>query len=233
MLREQCLLIPSTYKHSIDEVIVVYKGTRAGPLRQYIANKADKWGFKLFNRASSCGIIHDLLMYQELTKKGRGALDYSNAYGIELLSTVQQWSKEDHAKIKVSCPSLLPAYHEHMGGIDRLTCWFNCTRPQQSQGVVYRRDCALLDEKPMPLKKFPLAVAHSLKPANKPAFKVGRPSTSSHQIYLRRNYMPQDPHNTNQMCGLMSVGICHSTMTSEDDATHIQRVCPDGNVKST
>ena len=64
MLREQCLLIPSTYKHSVDEVMVAYKGTRAGSLRQYIANKPDKWGFKMFCRASSSGIIHDLLMYQ-------------------------------------------------------------------------------------------------------------------------------------------------------------------------
>uniref|UniRef100_A0AAY4B8L8 PiggyBac transposable element-derived protein domain-containing protein n=1 Tax=Denticeps clupeoides TaxID=299321 RepID=A0AAY4B8L8_9TELE len=64
MLRKQCLQIPSTHKHSEDEVMVAYKGTRAGTLRQYIANKPDKWGFKLFCRASSSGIIHDLLLYQ-------------------------------------------------------------------------------------------------------------------------------------------------------------------------
>uniref|UniRef100_A0A9J7Z3Z2 PiggyBac transposable element-derived protein domain-containing protein n=1 Tax=Cyprinus carpio carpio TaxID=630221 RepID=A0A9J7Z3Z2_CYPCA len=64
MLRNQCLLIPSTYKHSVDEVMIGYKGTRAGSLRQYIGNKPDKWGFKVFCRASSSGIIHDLLMYQ-------------------------------------------------------------------------------------------------------------------------------------------------------------------------
>uniref|UniRef100_A0A672YEF1 PiggyBac transposable element-derived protein domain-containing protein n=1 Tax=Sphaeramia orbicularis TaxID=375764 RepID=A0A672YEF1_9TELE len=64
MLREQCLLIPSTHKHSVDEVMVAYKGTRAGTLRQYIANKPDKWGFKLFCQASSSGIIHDLRLYQ-------------------------------------------------------------------------------------------------------------------------------------------------------------------------
>lgn len=45
MLRERCLLIPSTYMHSVDEVMVAYKGTRAGTLRKYIANKS---GFKLF-----------------------------------------------------------------------------------------------------------------------------------------------------------------------------------------
>lgn len=64
MLREQCLLIPSTYQHSVDEVMVAYKGTRASSLCQYIANKADKWGFKLFCWSSSSGIIHDLMLYQ-------------------------------------------------------------------------------------------------------------------------------------------------------------------------
>ncbi|XP_071744220.1 piggyBac transposable element-derived protein 3-like [Lepeophtheirus salmonis] len=64
IIREQCLLIPSTYKHSVDEVMVAYKGTRFGTLRQYITNKPDKRGFKLFCWASSCGIIHDLLLYQ-------------------------------------------------------------------------------------------------------------------------------------------------------------------------
>ncbi|XP_058602618.1 uncharacterized protein LOC131521686 [Onychostoma macrolepis] len=64
MLRKQCLLIPSTYKHSVDEVMIRYKGTRAGTLCQYIGNKPDKWGFKAFCRASSSGIIHDLLLYQ-------------------------------------------------------------------------------------------------------------------------------------------------------------------------
>ncbi|KAK9533207.1 hypothetical protein VZT92_008345 [Zoarces viviparus] len=59
-----CFLIPSTYKHNVDEVMVAYKGTKAGTLCQYIANKPDKWGFKLFCRASSSGIIHDLLLYQ-------------------------------------------------------------------------------------------------------------------------------------------------------------------------
>lgn len=60
----QCLLILSTYQHSVDDVMVAYKGTRAGFLHQYIANKSDSWGFKLFCRASSSDIIHDLLPYQ-------------------------------------------------------------------------------------------------------------------------------------------------------------------------
>ncbi|CAK6972417.1 piggyBac transposable element-derived protein 2-like isoform X2 [Scomber scombrus] len=216
MLRERCLLIPSTYKHSVDEVMVAYKGMRAGNLRQYIANKPDKWGYKLFCRASSSGIIHDLLLYQgvstffnvalseqeqalplgtnvvttlcktikepwlsvvfcdnfftsfnlvqslhnslgdkcigtvrpnrtggaplmeekDLMKRGRGVCGYraaegvisvkwydnkwvnllSNACGIMPLSTVKRWSKE--SRTNIPCPSLIPAYNEHIGGID-------------------------------------------------------------------------------------------------------------------
>ncbi|CAM4458235.1 unnamed protein product [Leuciscus chuanchicus] len=61
-------------QHILDEVMVAYKGTRAGSLRQYIANKPDKWGFKLFCRASSSGIIHDFLLYQGASTFFNGAL---------------------------------------------------------------------------------------------------------------------------------------------------------------
>ncbi|KAL7405160.1 hypothetical protein ABVT39_024706 [Epinephelus coioides] len=297
MLREQCLLIPSTYKHSVDEVMVSYKGTRAGTLRQYIANKPDKWGFKIFCRASSSGIIHDLLLYQgpstffnrdlneeeqklllgskvvttlcktitqprlsvvfcdyftsfdlvhsleenldvkcigtvrsnriggvtlmedkELKKKGRGAFDYrsaegviavkwydnkcvtllSNACGIMPLSTVKRWSKDEKAKIDIPCPSLIPAYNEHTGGIDlsdKLVHLYKTPAKSRrwyfplfgyaldlsiaNSWLVYKRDCGLLNEKPMPLKRFRLAVAHCLKQAKKPASRVGRPSSAS------------------------------------------------------
>nr|XP_053657348.1 piggyBac transposable element-derived protein 3-like [Cherax quadricarinatus] len=47
--------------------MVGYKGTRAGNLRQYIRTKPDKWGFKLFCRASDDGFIHDIMMYQGKT----------------------------------------------------------------------------------------------------------------------------------------------------------------------
>lgn len=56
-----------TPKQSIDEVMVGYKGKTAGNLRQYIKNKPDKWGFKLFSRASEDGFIHDMVLYQGLT----------------------------------------------------------------------------------------------------------------------------------------------------------------------
>uniref|UniRef100_A0A672GUR1 PiggyBac transposable element-derived protein domain-containing protein n=1 Tax=Salarias fasciatus TaxID=181472 RepID=A0A672GUR1_SALFA len=53
---------PQTPKQSVDEVMVAYKGKTAGNLRQYIKNKPDKWGFKLFARASEDGFIHDMIV---------------------------------------------------------------------------------------------------------------------------------------------------------------------------
>lgn len=58
---------PETPKQSVDEVMVAYKGKTAGNLRQYIKSKPDKWGFKLFARASQDGFIHDLILYQGQT----------------------------------------------------------------------------------------------------------------------------------------------------------------------
>lgn len=310
MLRERCLLIPSTHKHSVDEVMVAYKGTRAGTLRQYIANKPNKWGFKLFCRASSSGIIHDLLLYQgvstffnialseqeqtlllgakvvttlcktikepqlsvvffdnyftsfslvqnlhtslgvkcigtvrpnrtggaplmsdkDLMKRGRGTCDYrsaegviavkwfdnkcvnllSNACGIMPSSTVKRWSKESRTKIAIPCPSLIPAYNEHMGGIDLSDMLVHLYKtPAKSSRwyiplfgyildlcianswLVYKRDCGLLNEKMMSLKRFRLAVAHSLNQVNKPASKVGRPSFSSPPPPQKKGYTPR------------------------------------------
>ena len=44
--------------------MVKYKGTMAGNIRQYMAKKPDKWGYKLFCCSSVDGFIHDILMYQ-------------------------------------------------------------------------------------------------------------------------------------------------------------------------
>ncbi|XP_051957445.1 piggyBac transposable element-derived protein 3-like [Xyrauchen texanus] len=67
---------PQTPKQSVDEVMVAYKGKTAGNLRQYIKNKPDKWGFKLFARASEDGFIHDMVLYQ-----GKNTLE---AHGVPL-----------------------------------------------------------------------------------------------------------------------------------------------------
>ena len=61
------LSLPELSVQSIDEVMIPYKGTRAGSLRQYMSQKPHKWGFKFFARGSSDGVIHDMLPYQGST----------------------------------------------------------------------------------------------------------------------------------------------------------------------
>lgn len=62
---------PQRPKQSVDEVMIAYK--TAGNLRQYIKNKPDKWGFKLFARASEDGFIHDMVLYQgKITLEAHG-----------------------------------------------------------------------------------------------------------------------------------------------------------------
>nr|XP_053633709.1 piggyBac transposable element-derived protein 4-like isoform X1 [Cherax quadricarinatus] len=63
-LTNACLKVPATPKQSVNEVMVAFKGKTAGSLRQYIITNPDKWGLKLFCRASEDGIMHDILMYQ-------------------------------------------------------------------------------------------------------------------------------------------------------------------------
>ena len=49
-------------KQSIDEVMVAFKG-RYG-LKQYIRSKSKRWGFKLWARTGSSGILQDFDVYQ-------------------------------------------------------------------------------------------------------------------------------------------------------------------------
>ncbi|XP_030018215.1 piggyBac transposable element-derived protein 3-like isoform X4 [Sphaeramia orbicularis] len=58
---------PQTPKQSVDEIMVAYKDKTTGNLRQYIKNKLDKRGIKLFARASQDGFIHDIVLYQGKT----------------------------------------------------------------------------------------------------------------------------------------------------------------------
>ena len=57
MVRRNFLAIEHEGEFSVDEMMVPYKGTRAGNLRQYIRGKPHKWGFKLFTRAGVSGIV--------------------------------------------------------------------------------------------------------------------------------------------------------------------------------
>lgn len=50
-------------KFSIDEMIIAYKGSKAGKRKQYMKDKPNKWGFKNYVRAGVSGIIYDFVMY--------------------------------------------------------------------------------------------------------------------------------------------------------------------------
>lgn len=60
-LRKNISKIPPEEKHSIDEQIIPFKGR--SHFKQYNKSKPHKWGFKVFTRASSTGIIHDFSVY--------------------------------------------------------------------------------------------------------------------------------------------------------------------------
>lgn len=62
-VRLNCLKVEEENHFSIDEMMVPYKGTRAGSRKQYIKNKPRKWGFKIFVRAGMTGFVYDFLVY--------------------------------------------------------------------------------------------------------------------------------------------------------------------------
>ncbi|CAK1603653.1 unnamed protein product [Parnassius mnemosyne] len=62
-LRLNCLAIEEEKSYSIDEMMVPYKGKKAGSRRQYMPKKPTKWGFKFFVRAGNSGIVYDFFAY--------------------------------------------------------------------------------------------------------------------------------------------------------------------------
>lgn len=62
-VRENCLAAEREDKFSIDEMMIPYKGTKAGKRRQYMKDKPNKWGFKNYVRAGVTGLIYDFILY--------------------------------------------------------------------------------------------------------------------------------------------------------------------------
>lgn len=63
IFRKNRLSVENEKNQSIDEIMVPYKGAKAGSLKQYMPAKPNKWGFKLFARAGVSGMIYDFLVY--------------------------------------------------------------------------------------------------------------------------------------------------------------------------
>lgn len=59
IIRNSCLKVEAEYNQCVDEQIIPFKG-KSG-LKRYIPSKPTKWGFKVYTRNGSSGIIHDFL----------------------------------------------------------------------------------------------------------------------------------------------------------------------------
>lgn len=62
-LRKNFSKIPNEKRMSVDEMMVPYKGKKAGFRKQYLPKKPKKWGFKIFVRAGVSGIVYDYILY--------------------------------------------------------------------------------------------------------------------------------------------------------------------------
>ena len=67
MIRANCIKTKGENLYSIDEMMISYKGTKAGNLRQYMPKKPKKWGFKMFVRAGVSGMVYDFFIYTGFT----------------------------------------------------------------------------------------------------------------------------------------------------------------------
>lgn len=62
-VRNNCLKHEHEQTFSVDEMMIPYKGTKAGKRRQYMKDKPTKWGFKNYTRAGLSGMIYDFILY--------------------------------------------------------------------------------------------------------------------------------------------------------------------------
>ncbi|KAL3219342.1 hypothetical protein MRX96_030487 [Rhipicephalus microplus] len=61
-VRKRCLELPATEKNSIDEQMIPFTGRVAA--KQFVRNKPNPEGVKVFLRCSSSGVAHDFEIYQ-------------------------------------------------------------------------------------------------------------------------------------------------------------------------
>ena len=157
------LAIPETPQQSIDEVIVAYKGKRAGNLRQYMKDKPDKWGYKFFCRASIDGIIHDILMYQGQTtfvahpvqlQEEEQTMNNTSKFILVLVNTMKQQHKKavyadnyftsltlvEHLKKNYNCRYVGTA-RENRTGKPELMSTVEMNKPKTKRGTMDYKSC--------------------------------------------------------------------------------------------
>jgi hypothetical protein len=171
------------------------------------------------NRIGGCPVETDKV----LIKFGRGTYDYksdtakgvlvvkwadnkcallgSTYSGIEPLTSVKSYNKEQKRKMDVPCPSIILSYNKHMGGVDKANALMGLYRsPSKARRwyfplftymleicvvrlngwLLYRNDCKAnnINKKHMPLKTFRMEVAKSLAQTGKQS-RRGRPTAES------------------------------------------------------
>jgi len=79
--RRNCLRQEQGKQFSVDEMMIPYKGKKAGSRRQYIKSKPKKWGFKFFVRSGINGMVYDFFPYSGETTFDKFTFsDYENKY---------------------------------------------------------------------------------------------------------------------------------------------------------
>lgn len=87
-LRGRFLTIPPEENHSVDEIMVSFKGKHS--IKQYIRGKPNPWGFKMWGRAGASGILYDFDIYQgSAAEKPQDSLGVGGDVVIKLASTLE------------------------------------------------------------------------------------------------------------------------------------------------
>lgn len=74
-VRANCLKVEPEENHSIDEQMIPFKGKLG--MKQYIKNKPQKWGIKVFTRAGVTGLVYDFEVYT-----GKGTVTNERGLGV-------------------------------------------------------------------------------------------------------------------------------------------------------
>lgn len=71
-LNIQCQNVPNERFQSIDEIMLPYKGLKAGILKQFMPSKPTKYGFKFYARAGNSGMLY---VYHTFMYEGSTTMD--------------------------------------------------------------------------------------------------------------------------------------------------------------
>ena len=92
-LRSQCLQTPPEECHSIDEIMVAFKGR--SHMKVYMPGKPKKWGFKMWGRAGVSGFLYDFDLHTGAADKSLvSELGVTGDLVMQLASTLP--SEENH-----------------------------------------------------------------------------------------------------------------------------------------